>query len=88
MNELEKRDYDLVISNYAFSESKKELQDVYLEKVILGSKRGYITYNEITRLELNSYEKDELVKIIPHSKIIEENPLTHPKNCIIIWGNN
>ena len=88
MNELEKRDYDLVISNYGFSELRRDLQDVYLEKVILSSKRGYITYNEITPLEFYSYKKDELVKIIPHSKIIDEIPLTHPQNCIIIWGNN
>ena len=28
---------DLVISNYAFSELKREVQDMYLEKVILNS---------------------------------------------------
>lgn len=35
--------YDLVISNYAFSELRRDIQDMYLEKVILRSKRGYIT---------------------------------------------
>ncbi|MDR0713133.1 MAG: putative sugar O-methyltransferase [Bacteroidales bacterium] len=87
MNELVKEDYDLVISNYAFTELRREIQDVYLEKMILNSKRGYITYNEITPEYFKSYKKEELLKIIPHSRIIEEMPLTHPKNCIILWSN-
>jgi putative sugar O-methyltransferase len=88
MNELEKKDYyDLVISNYAFTELRREIQDVYLERVILNSKCGYITYNEITPEYFKTYKKNELISIIPNSYIIEEMPLTHPKNCIIIWCN-
>jgi hypothetical protein len=87
MNELAIDSYDLVISNYAFTELTREIQDVYLKKVILNSKRGYITYNEISPDSFRSYKRDELLKIIPNSRIIEEVPLTHPKNCIIIWGN-
>lgn len=86
MNELVQRDYDLVLSNYAFTELPRTIQDIYLNKVILNSKRGYITYNEITSAEFNSYKADELVAIIPGSKILKEEPLTHPKNCIIVWG--
>jgi putative sugar O-methyltransferase len=86
MNELAPRDHDLVISNYAFTELPRAIQDVYLQKVILQSKRGYITYNEITPPEFNSYKSAELLKIIPNSTTLEERPLTHPKNCIIVWG--
>jgi putative sugar O-methyltransferase len=88
MNELEKNKYDLAISNYAFTELPRKIQDVYLDKVILGSKCGYITYNEITPDYFQSYKKEELLKIIPHSFVMNEVPLTHEKNCIIIWGNN
>jgi phospholipid N-methyltransferase len=90
MNELHKENYDLIISNYAFTELKREIQDVYLEKVILNSKCGYITYNEITPDDFRSYKKDELVKMIPNSYVIEEIPQTdmqNQKNCIIIWTN-
>lgn len=87
MNELAIDSYDLVISNYAFTELTREIQDVYLKKVILNSKRGYITYNEISPDSFKSYKRDELLRIIPDSRIIEEIPLTHPKNCIIIWGD-
>ncbi|MFH2047237.1 MAG: putative sugar O-methyltransferase [Pseudomonadota bacterium] len=88
MNELIKRDYDLVLSNYAFTELPRAIQDIYLNKVILRSKRGYITYNEITHKEFNSYKSAELIKMIPGSVMLKEEPLTHPKNCIIIWGEN
>jgi hypothetical protein len=37
--------YDLVISNYAFSELPSELQTRYIEKIILKAKRGYLTIN-------------------------------------------
>ncbi len=86
MNELEKKEYDLVISNYAFTELPREIQNVYLKKVILNSKRGYITYNQISPEHFHSYTKEELLKMIPGAKIVPEVPLTHPNNCIIVWG--
>jgi putative sugar O-methyltransferase len=85
MNELSVQDYDLVISNYAFTELPRIIQDEYLKKVILKSKKGYITYNDIVPHSFNSYKKEELVELIPNSKILEEKPLTHKNNCIIIW---
>lgn len=80
-------EYDLVISNYAFSELRREIQDMYLEKVILKSKRGYITWNCLSQNVFGGYSVNELLKVIPGSSRIEEKPLTHPDNCIIIWGN-
>jgi putative sugar O-methyltransferase len=86
MNELDYKGYDLVISNYAFTELPRAIQDIYLNKVILTSKRGYITYNEITPMDFNSYKSDELIAIIRGARILNEVPLTNPKNCIIVWG--
>jgi len=77
---------DLVISNYAFSELQREVQDMYLEKVILKSKRGLITWNNLGQNSFNAYSVSELLEIIPNSKIINENPLTYEDNCVIIWG--
>lgn len=88
MNELEKKEYDLLISNYAFTELPRPIQDIYLKKSILCSKMGYITYNEITPPEFKSYKKEELLNIIPNSEIRDEIPLTHLNNCIIVWGVN
>jgi hypothetical protein len=87
MNELPPADYDLVISNYAFTELSRELQDVYLRKVILRSKRGYITYNQLTPPHYRSYDRDELVEIIDGARVIPEAPLTWENNCVIVWGD-
>ena len=86
MNELDYKTYDLCLSNYAFSELPRPLQDIYLKKVILNSKRGYITYSDnFTPASFNSYRVDELLKIIPGAIKIKEEPLTGP-NFIILWG--
>jgi len=77
---------DLVISNCAFSELQREVQDMYLEKVILHSKRGFITWNNLGQNNFNAHSIPELLQIIPNSKIIEEKPLTAKDNCVIIWG--
>lgn len=86
MDDLPVRDYDLVISNYAFTELPRSIQDIYLEKVILKSKRGYITYNEITPPSYRSYKAQELVRMIAGARTVPEEPLSHPGNCIIVWG--
>jgi hypothetical protein len=77
----------LVISNYAFSEISRDIQEIYVEKIIQKSKRGYITYNEINKSEPYAYSKNELLSIIPGSVEYPEIPMTNPHNCIIVWGN-
>lgn len=86
MNELGKKSYDLVISNYAFTELPRTIQDVYLDKIVLNTGKGYITYNEVTLPEFNAYGRDELVRLIPGARVIDEVPLTGKNNCIIVWG--
>jgi hypothetical protein len=78
---------DLVISNYAFSELTRPVQKMYLENVILNSKRGYVTWNDIAYKNFQSFSLKELFDMIPNSRIIEENPLTWPGNVIIVWGS-
>ena len=84
--QLAAADYGLVISNYAFTELTREIQDEYLSKVILRAQRGYITYNEITPPSYRSYRAEELLAMIPGARRLPEAPLTHPANCIIQWG--
>ena len=80
-------EYDIAISNYAFSELNREVQDMYLEKVISKSKAGYITWNSLSHDLMDGYSVDELLEKIPGSSVIAEEPLTAANNCIIIWGN-
>lgn len=85
MNELESRKCDLLISNYAFSELPRAIQDVYLEKIVLNASRGYMTYNHINPTEFGSYSAEEIVRKIPGAKISPEEPLTYTGNCIVTW---
>ena len=90
MNELDKEEYDLFISNYAFTEVLRDIQAVYLNKIVLSSSKGYITYNKMPlELGFNCYTSEELVSMIPGSEIIDETPNSpgHPDNCVIIWGH-
>jgi hypothetical protein len=77
--------YDLVISNYAFTECDRETQFKYIDLVLNNSTNGYITYNNISHLfNINSISKDEFRNFI-NFKEIEEYPLTSKDNKILIW---
>ena len=77
---------DLLISNYAFSELTRDVQLMYLERVILKAKSGYITWNELSYIELDGLSVKELLNIIPNSFLIPEEPNTYRNNVIIVWG--
>jgi putative sugar O-methyltransferase len=90
LNEFDaNKNFDLVISNYAFSELPHQLQKKYIEKVLLKSKMGYLTMNS------GYYEEDfgnkislqEFKKYIPDIEIYAEEPKTGTNNYIIVWGN-
>ncbi len=85
MNELSTKAYDLVISNYAFTEMRRDIQDIYLRKVICASSRGYITYNDINPKDFNSYKKEELAQVIKGLKEMPEVGILHEADCTLIW---
>ena len=76
--------YDLIISNYAFSELTREIQEMYFEKVIKNSERVYITWNSISQNIFGGFSVNEILNLIPGSHDIDEKPLTHPDNRIIV----
>jgi hypothetical protein len=83
--------YDLVISNYGFSELPKILQIKYIEKVIQKSKRGYLTMNsgkKNSAFKNNHLSLDDLEKLLPDFEVVPERPSTHKENYIIIWGHS
>jgi hypothetical protein len=86
LNELPPLDYDLVISNYAFSELSRDLQKAYLDKVILRAKRGYMLCNQITPAGYGSYRPEDLLAAINDAKRLAEEPLTFEGNYLIVWG--
>jgi len=84
MRQVEERgdhDYDLCISNYAFSECRKDIQALYISKIINHSRRGYMNMNFIFPF---SYKKEELPLVMPGADI----RLTTPNNLLVTWGTS
>lgn len=84
-------EFDLIISNYAFSELPRNLQNFALNKIIKQSKSGYMIINS-HNLEKNFFLKrynfytiDELKEIIPNLLILEENPQSHKNNKLLTF---
>lgn len=81
-------EYDLVISNYAFSELPKHIQKKYIEKVLSKAKRGYLTMNTgLLSGQDNFLSVNELRGLLPEFEILEETPNTFHGNYLIVWGN-
>ena len=82
--------WDVVISNYAFSELHRDLQLSYIEHVIAKSKSGYMIMNSgrsnITGRSEGKLSLDEIRNYIPNLQVKEEVPLTGPDNYIIYWN--
>ena len=80
--------YDLVVSNYAFSECTRGVQEGYLEHVLRNAKRGYLTCNWIAPRHFRSLTPDELLAAVPGSRFLPETPTTAPDNRIWVWGDD
>ncbi len=83
---FKEEEYDLVISNYAFSELQRNVQEMYINKIISHSKKGFIIWNNLSWKRLGGYSLEEVLACINGSKIIPEDPQTGVENCIIVWG--
>jgi len=86
------QEFDLVISNYAFSELPRNLQNLALNKIINNSKKGYMIINS-HGLEKNIFLKkydfhtiDELKKLIPNLLTLEEYPQSHKNNKLLTFS--
>jgi phospholipid N-methyltransferase len=83
-------EYDLIVSNYAYSELPRELEIKYIEKVLSKAKRGYLTMNSglpNSCFTNNKLTLDELKELLPKFEVIEEYPNTFPNNYLIVWGH-
>lgn len=79
-------EYDLVVSNYAFSECVGRVQREYLERVLTRSARGYLTMNWTSPPRFRALGREELSTALPGARWLPEEPRTHPKNELLVWG--
>ena len=82
--------WDIVISNYAFSELNKDLQVRYLDTILSKTSRGYMIMNSgrlnVSGRSNSKLSVNEIAEFLPTMRIKEENPLTGPDNYLIYWG--
>lgn len=73
---------DYLISNYAFSECCKSVQDIYIDKLINNASNFYMIINN---LSLSCYSPDELLARIKRCiKVRQEFPLTYHSNLLFL----
>jgi putative sugar O-methyltransferase len=87
-NALQTSDYDLCVSNYAFSELARDVQDEYARLAVSLSSRGYMTINFISRLHgIDSRARGELTELHSGAHWLPEEPVTYGGNGILVWGD-
>ena len=77
--------YDLVISNYAFSECIRSVQRYYIDNVLGRSARGYITCNWL-RSHFVSMTREDLLAAVPGARFEPDRPVINSRTSIMVWG--
>lgn len=77
-------EFDLVISNYAFSECEISMQNKYIEKIFKHSTHGYVTFNNISSIfGIESHTRESFQEAFP-CKSKPEIPVSGD-NVIFYW---
>ena len=86
--------YDLIISNYVYTELSETDQNIYYRRVLKNSQRGYITDNSVWSHTVRP-EGVRIRAVLP-ARLYEDgikfytapdHPVSHPGNAVVFWGN-
>lgn len=82
--------YSLCISNYAFAEFDRKYQDLYVDKVINKSDRGYMICNFFDKYIIKEHPdrltKEEISKLKITGKVLPEEPQSIESNFLYVWN--
>ena len=81
--------WDFCISNYAFSELPKKLQEIYINRILNKTKKGYMLMNSGLSGEyckIKNHSQKELLNILKKANVQREVPLTYKNNYLLTWG--
>jgi len=80
-------EYDLVISQYAFTECRKEVEQIYLDKILKNARCGYLLCNWMTAdVGFQQLSKEELLSSIPGSRDLPHFP-AQEGSFTMAWGH-
>ena len=79
--------YDLCISNYAFTEVSRNYQDMYAKNIIQNSRMGYMICNflNLVATKHNKYLREEIYALKENHTILPEEPTSDGNNLIYTW---
>lgn len=79
----------MLISNYAFTELSRDIQDIYFENVLSHAKSGYMICDNISNADekLRGYSFEELRNKIPGSVAFTAYPY-NARHKILVWGQD
>lgn len=84
--------FDLVISNYALSEIRKDVQDVYIEKILKNARHGFMVYNQAfyrQYIPTFSHPAQHILSVIPGAQLLPPERLPQAdrnfNNVLIYW---
>mgnify|MGYP001157103995 FL=1 len=77
--------FDLVISNYAFSELPKKIQLVAISKIIQKSQRGYMIVNNFHKISFRYMTQAGYIRNIKNLEIDEEIPNSYLFNKLLTF---
>ena len=84
------QNWDLFVSNYAFSELNRNLQIFYLKNVLTKCKQGYMVMNSgltnTTGRSTGKLSLSEIKQFLPTLVCDKEIPKTGPDNYVLRWG--
>lgn len=90
IQEAEERSFDLVISDHAFTESGKALQQALFQKLIRRSPRGYFVCNFFPKhFRVYPWKREELLKkfmkLPVEIELLPEYPESSKEDFILLW---
>jgi hypothetical protein len=77
---------DVVISNYALSELRREVQTRYIDAFIGPASSGFVTWNHISPRVFRSLTATDFAAMVS-GRLMDERPLSYPGNQVVIWGS-
>ena len=81
--------WDFCISNYAFSELPKAIQEIYINKIINKTRKGFMLMNSGVSGKFGNvinFSQKELLNKLKNASIHNEIPLTYVNNYLLTWG--
>lgn len=82
--------FDLVLSNYTFTESGALLQKRYFNQIMRHAKKGYLTCNFFPKhFRVQPWKKEQLLKKFTNLpvelELLSEFPQTNPDHFLLVW---